>query len=96
MTWLAFQQLDPPWIHQFLFCRDIFLCGHGPNCRQSTKNSNPLFTQAWVDGVLRWRANDDIEGTYHPMHHKQNFDRKNTLVECKIWELCMRKQLWIA
>jgi hypothetical protein len=37
-----------------------------------------------VDGVLRWRANVDVEGTYHPMHHGQFFDQEDTLEECKM------------
>ena len=33
--------------------------------------------------MLRWRANDDVEGTYHAMHHGRNFYWEGTL-ECKM------------
>ena len=60
-----------------------FLCGHGPNFGRPIKNLGLFLSRAWVDGVLRWRANDDVEGTYHPMHHRQIFDKDDTLEEYK-------------
>ena len=48
------------------------------------KNLGPFLSQAWLDGVLRWRVNDDVEDTYHPMHHGQNFDQGDTLEDCKM------------
>jgi hypothetical protein len=56
-----------------------FLCDHWPNFGGSTNNLGPFLSQAWVDGVLIWRANDDVEGTYHPMHHGQIFYQEDTL-----------------
>jgi hypothetical protein len=44
--------------------------------------------------VLRWRANDDVEGTYHFIHHGHFFDWKDTLEECKMVGVCMCKHLW--
>ena len=63
-----------------------FLCGHGPNFGQSTKILGSLLSQAWVEGMSRYRANDDVEGTYHPMHHKRIFDWEDTIEECKMME----------
>ena len=60
-----------------------FLCGQRPNHGRLTKDLGPFSSQAWVDGVLRWGAND-VEGTYHPMHHGQIFDWEDTLEECKM------------
>ena len=34
--------------------------------------------------MLRWRANDDVEGTYHLMCHGRIFDCEDTLEECKM------------
>ena len=55
-----------------------------PNFAQWTKNLGSFLSQAWVDDVLRWKANDDVEGTYHPMHHKRILYEENTLEECKM------------
>ena len=54
----------------FLFLKRRFLCGHRPEFGQSTKSLGPFLSKAWVHGVLRWRANVDVEGTYHPKHHE--------------------------
>ena len=35
-----------------------FLCGHRPKFGRSTENFGSFLSQAWVDGVLRWRANN--------------------------------------
>ena len=48
-----------------------------------TKNLGLFLSQAWLDGVLRWRVNDDVEGTYHPMHLRQFFDWEDTLEQSK-------------
>ena len=95
MPWLIFQQLDLLWNHLFLFWRDI-LCGHRPNFGRLIKNLGLFLSQTWVDGLLRWRANDDVEGTYHPMHHKQICDQEDTLEKCKIMGAIYCKQLWIT
>ena len=42
-----------------------------------------LKSQASLDGVLRWRANDVVKGMYYPMHHGQIFDWEDKLKECK-------------
>ena len=34
--------------------------------------------------MLRWRANNDVEGTYHPMHHGHNFYWEDTIEECNM------------
>ena len=54
------------------------------------KNLGPFLSQAWVDGALRWRVND-VEGTYHPMHHGQYLDREDALEDCKTMGAIMCK-----
>ena len=34
--------------------------------------------------MFRWRANDDVGGTNHSMHHGQIFDWEDTQKECKM------------
>ena len=62
MTWLITQQMNPRWIRRFLFLRDVFYAvTYIPNFGPLTKNLGPFLSQLWVDGVVRWRANDDVE-----------------------------------
>ena len=56
-----------------------FLCGHRLKFGQLTKNLGSFLSQACVDSVLRWRKINDVESTYHPMHHGQIFDEEDTL-----------------
>lgn len=60
------------------------LCGHGPKFGWSTKNLGPFLSRLWMDGVLRWRNNNNVEVTYHPMYHGWIFDWEDTLEESKM------------
>jgi hypothetical protein len=72
--------LDPLWIHQFQNLGDI-LCGHGPKFGQLTKNLGSFLSQAWVDSLLRWRKNNDVESAYHSMYYKQIYDEDTRLMQ---------------
>ena len=67
----------------FFILHRHFLCGYGCDYGRWPRTW-VHYCQSWVDGALRWRANDDVEGTYHPMHHRWIFDWKDGLDECKM------------
>ena len=57
-------------VGEIFYGRDVFNGVMELIFGRSTKNLGSFLSQAWVDGVLRWRANDVVEGTYHPIHHR--------------------------
>jgi hypothetical protein len=56
-----------------------FLCGLGPNFDRLTKYLRPFLSKGWVNGALKWGTRNDLESTYHPMHHGRVFDRNDSL-----------------
>ena len=65
LRWHFSNWINFGWVN---FLKSHFLCGHRHKFGQSTKNLGSFLSQAWVDDVLRWRENVDVEGTYHPIH----------------------------
>jgi hypothetical protein len=47
-----------------------------------TKHLGPFLSKGWVDGALKWGTTNDLENTYHPMHHGRVFDRNDSLEKC--------------
>jgi hypothetical protein len=59
-----------------------FLCNFNLKFCQLTKYLGPFSFGRWVDDALRWRATNDLEGPYHPMHHGSTFYAKDSLKKC--------------
>lgn len=61
-----------------------FLCRHEPHYGLViVRELGSIFVEVgWM--VLRWRANDNVEGTYHLTHLEQIYNRKDTLEKCKM------------
>ena len=43
-----------------------------------------IFVLSLGTWCVKMKGNDDVEGTYCPMHHKQMVDWEDTLEECKM------------
>jgi hypothetical protein len=79
------QQLGPLWIRQFLFWKDISYVVTDLSLDDWPRTWVHFCLQlGWMDGVLRWRNINNVEGTYHPMYHGWSFDWKDTLEESKM------------